>query len=76
MESQFLTEKQISEITMIPLQTLRNNRFERKGMPYIKIGRSVRYELSDVVDFMQSHKIHTEEMTGERNKLTRKKDKR
>ena len=76
MESQFVTEKQVSEITNIPLQTLRNNRFERKGMPYIKIGRSIRYELSDVVGFMQSRKIHTEEMVEERNKLTRKKDKR
>ena len=75
METKFLTEKQVNKITMIPLQTLRNNRFERNGMPYIKIGRSIRYELLDVVDFMQSHKIHTEEMTGERNKLTRKKDK-
>lgn len=76
METKFLTEKQVNKITMIPLQTLRNNRFERKGMPYIKIGRSIRYELLDVVDFMQSRKINTEEMTGERNKLTRKKDKR
>ena len=63
--SQFLNEKQVSKMTMIPLQTLRNNRFERKGINYIKIGRSVRYELSDVVDFMEAHKVRTEvEMAG------------
>ena len=66
MAIQFLNEKQVSQMTAIPLQTLRNNRFARKGINYVKIGRSVRYEVSDVVDFMQSHKIHTEEVAGER----------
>ena len=61
MENQFLNEKQVSEMTSIPLQTLRNNRFERKGMAYIKIGRSVRYELSDIVDFMRSRKIQIDQ---------------
>lgn len=65
-KSQFLNEKQVSEMTSIPLQTLRNNRFQRKGINYVKIGRSVRYELSDVVGFMQSHKIQTEDAAGER----------
>ena len=66
METKFLTEKQVSEMTMIPLQTLRNNRFKRKGINYVKIGRSIRYEMCDILDFMQSRKIQTEEATGER----------
>lgn len=66
MDSKFLNERQVSEMTSIPLQTLRNNRFMRKGMSYVKIGRSIRYEVSDIVDFMQSHKIQTEDAAGER----------
>ena len=65
METKFLTEKQVSEIIAVPLQTLRNNRFKRKGIRYIKIGRSIRYELSDVIAFMEAHKVRTEvEMPG------------
>ena len=38
---------------------LRNERFIGKGIPYIKVGRSVRYNLDDVIDFMESRKIET-----------------
>jgi hypothetical protein len=53
----YLNEKQVSEMTAIPLSTLRNDRFLSKGIPFIKIGKSVRYDLYDVVDYMDSHKI-------------------
>ncbi len=59
MEAKYLTEIQVAEITGRALSTLRNERFCRCGIPYIKIGRSVRYSLQDVVKFMESHKIDT-----------------
>jgi len=42
------------------LSSLRNDRFIERGIPYIKIGRSVRYSLEDVLRFMEEHKIQTE----------------
>jgi predicted DNA-binding transcriptional regulator AlpA len=53
----YLNEKEVSEITGIALPTLRNARFNRRGIPHYKVGRSVRYSLEDVVDFMESRKI-------------------
>ena len=61
MEQKYLNEKQVSELTAIPLQTLRNQRFQRRGLPYIKVSRSVRYSLTDIVSFMDSRKIQTED---------------
>ena len=55
--AKYLTETETSELTSIPLSTLRNNRFERKGIPYIKFGRSVRYKTTDVVDYMDGHRV-------------------
>ena len=55
----YLTEKQVSEITQIALSTLRNDRFLGQGIPYIKIGRSVRYSFTDVVNFMESCRVKT-----------------
>ena len=49
---QYLTEAEVSELTRIALPTLRNQRFRGVGIPYSKIGRSVRYFLQDVIDFM------------------------
>jgi len=56
---QYLTEKQVSKITGRALSTLRNERSKGKGIPYLKIGRSVRYNFEDVVEFMERHRIET-----------------
>lgn len=58
----YLNEKEVSRFTGRALSTLRNERFNRKGIPYIKIGRSVRYNSEDVVTFMENRKIETESM--------------
>jgi len=55
----YLTEKQVSEITNRALSTLRNDRFLSRGIPYIKAGKSVRYNLEDVVNYMESRKVTT-----------------
>jgi hypothetical protein len=55
--AKYLSEKEVSGITGIALSTLRNHRSLRKGIPYLKIYRSIKYSLVDVLDFMESHKI-------------------
>ena len=57
MEIQYLTEKQVAKLTGIAVQTLRNQRCEGRGFPYVKIGKSVRYPMTDVVGAMEAHKI-------------------
>ena len=58
-EVHFLTEKQVGQMTNRALSTLRNDRHFNRGIPYLKIGRSVRYELADVLEFMRARKIQT-----------------
>ena len=58
-ETRYVNENQVSKITGRAVQSLRNDRFLKKGIPYIKVGRSVRYDLRDVIDFMESHRIDT-----------------
>jgi len=59
--NQYLTEKEVSQMTRRALSTLRNERSGGRGMPYIKVGRSVRYSLADVIRFMEERKINTNE---------------
>jgi hypothetical protein len=54
----YLTETEVSELTGIALGTLRNHRSLVKGIPYIKLEKSVRYALQDVINYMESHKVH------------------
>ncbi|MDX9785371.1 MAG: helix-turn-helix domain-containing protein [Desulfobacterales bacterium] len=58
-QNRYLTENQVAEITGRAVQTLRNDRFLGKGFPYSKIGRSVRYSLNDIHDFMKSRAVKT-----------------
>ena len=55
----YISEVEVSKITGRALSTLRNERSRGKGIPYIKVGRSVRYNFNDVIDFMESCKIRT-----------------
>ena len=57
---QLFTEKEVSDLLRIPLQTLRNNRSAGRILPYIKIGRSVRYSEKDIADYLDGHRITTE----------------
>ncbi len=56
----YINEKEVARITGRKVQTLRNDRNRGRGLPYIKMGRSVRYSLEDVIRFMESRKIATE----------------
>ena len=53
----WLDENEVSRLTMLSLSTLRAHRFYRKGIPYSKVGRSVRYSWDDVAEFMASRRI-------------------
>ena len=50
----WLTERQVAEMTGISRSTLQKNRFYQKGIPYSKVGASVRYALADVQAYMES----------------------
>jgi hypothetical protein len=41
------------------VQTLRNWRHEQRGPIYSKLGKSVRYKVSDLLEFAESHKVKT-----------------
>lgn len=56
----FINEKQVEEIYGFKVMTLRNMRFRKVGPPYHKIGRTVKYKVADVENFMENHKIETE----------------
>jgi len=53
-------EKQAAAIMGRSIQTLRNDRHLRRGCPYLKIGRSVRYTISDIHDFLMERRIDPE----------------
>jgi hypothetical protein len=60
----FLSDLQLSKILSKSPQSLRNERQEGRGLPYYKIGRCVRYKLSEVMRILEGHRVepgHQEE---------------
>lgn len=55
--SRWISEKDAAKIMSVSVSTLRAHRCLRKGLPYIKVGRAVRYSLEDITNFMQAHRI-------------------
>jgi hypothetical protein len=53
----YLSEKAVSELTGIPVKSLQQQRFRRKGLPYCKFGKLVRYSLQDVIGYLESCKV-------------------
>jgi hypothetical protein len=49
-----LTDAEVGQILQRKRSTLRRDRFLRKGVPFVKVGRQVRYRLSDVELFLSS----------------------
>ena len=59
MGKKYITEKVVSEMTGRAMQTLRNDRFKGRGFPYLKIGKSVRYDEEVVIAVMEGSKVET-----------------
>ena len=66
-----LNEQEVSALTGIPKMTLRSHRHLRRGLPFVKIGGLVRYDLDEVEKYLAERVIRPENPFVERsvNKL-------
>ena len=48
---QFVADLELAKRWSCSVKTLRNHRSKRIGCPYVRLGRSIRYRLSDIVAF-------------------------
>jgi hypothetical protein len=53
----WLTERDTARMVGISTSKLRQDRHKCKGIPYVKLGRSVRYALADIQSYMASRRI-------------------
>jgi hypothetical protein len=57
---EFMDEFEVARLLKQSVQTLRNQRCSRRGPAYHKIGRSVRYKRSDLLDYLNRCRIDPE----------------
>lgn len=59
-DERWLTDVEVAHLTGIKRATLVDHRFHRRGIPFYKVGRAVRYKWKDVKAYMNKHRIETD----------------
>lgn len=54
-----LTERNVAELLRVSVKTLQGQRWQKVGIPYLKIGRSVRYRSEDVEQYLIDSVVKT-----------------
>ncbi|MFA7012301.1 MAG: helix-turn-helix domain-containing protein [Desulfobacterales bacterium] len=55
----FIDEKETAKLLNVSIFTLRGQRHARRGLPFYKFGRSVRYKMSDILEHMSGLRVET-----------------
>ena len=54
---QFLSEAQVAMILNRAPSTLQKDRTNRRGVPYVRFGRTVRYMVGDLMDYIEENRV-------------------
>jgi hypothetical protein len=54
---QLLNEKNLAKQLDLSVAKLRRDRFEKRGLPYTKIQKAVRYDLEKVKKFLEENSV-------------------
>jgi excisionase family DNA binding protein len=68
MNKSLLTAEEVASITGLSLETLAQCLSQRRGLPYLKIGRTVRYDLADVQAYLEGCRVSVSAPQGRRQK--------
>jgi excisionase family DNA binding protein len=64
--SELLTAEQIATVTSLSVETLAQWRLQKRGIPYLKVGRVVRYDPADVQTYLEGCKVSVSDPKGRR----------
>lgn len=65
---QILTAEDVANLTGLSVETLAQWRSQKRGIPYLKIGRAVRYDLADIQAYLEGCKVSVSEPAGRRQR--------
>ena len=57
-EMKLINEKDLAKQLDVSVAKLRRDRFEKKGLPFIKIRKTVRYDMGQVERFLKDNTVN------------------
>ncbi len=64
-----LSEEEVASITGLSVETLAQWRSQKRGIPYLKIGRAVRYDPVDVQKYLEGCRVSVADPQERRQRL-------
>ena len=59
--NQWLREVEVAKMLGVSQSKLRNDRCQRRGLPYHKVDHTIRYSLTDILEYMEKKRIDPRE---------------
>lgn len=56
-QKKYLTAEEVAELTGLSRETLAQWRSQKRGIPYLKIGRAIRYDVADVQSYLEGCRV-------------------
>ena len=66
--TKLLTAEEVAVLTGLAVQTLAQWRSQKRGITYLKVGRAVRYHLSDVQQYLEGCRVSVSDPQERRQK--------
>jgi excisionase family DNA binding protein len=66
--AELLTPEQVAVLTSLSLDTLAQWRSQKRGIPYLKIGRAVRYDPAEVKAYLERCRVSVSDPHERRRK--------
>ena len=64
-----LCAEEVAQLTGLSIETLAQWRSQKRGIPYLKIGRAVRYDPVDVQKYLEGCRVSVSDPQGRRQRL-------
>jgi len=64
--TELLTPEQVARLTGLSMDTLAQWRSQRRGIPYLKVGRTVRYDPADVQRYLEGCRVSVSDLKERR----------
>ena len=62
MQNHLLTAEEVASLTGLSIETLAQWRSQKRGIPYLKIGRAVRYDPVEVKSYLEGCRVSVSEI--------------
>jgi excisionase family DNA binding protein len=67
--SELLTAGEVAAVTGLSVETLAQWRSQRRGIPYLKVGRAVRYDPADVQTYLEGCRVSVSDPQERRQRI-------